>query len=168
MLYVGCSYAVRSTWLADVPFEQGTVELFLGQIKLYFGGTYPHTGSLSVKLNSPEKITDVKLLTSDIKLRFFKKGTIVKEMGIFIVAFEVDKDNIISGAISTHDRYTHISPKIDKKYSLNWDEFMQAAKESDKIECSILLRFEANGQLYSIQKVGELKKDIKGLFWAYE
>lgn len=169
ILSIGCTHIVRTNWVAEIPFEQdGTVRLFLGQEKPYPGVfVYPY-GSLSIILNSTEKIKDVKFFTSDVKVQFLKKGTVIKEMEIFLHDFEVDENNIINGGISKYGKY--LTPSLDKEYSLNWDEFMEYAKESDKIECSIQLKFEANGQLYNIQKMGNLIKDVKRdvFFGMYE
>ena len=162
----GCiEYVVTTDWFVDIPFEQGTVGLFLGQEKPYGSVSTYHYGSLFVKLTSSEQVKDVKLLASDVMLRFSKEGLTVKEMEIFLEPFQVDKNNRIYGVINKYSKY--VKPSVDKQYSLNWDEFMETVKMSDKIECSIYLKFEANSQIYFIQKFGELKKDVRrDIFWG--
>ncbi len=171
MLSLGCvTFIVETDWLAEVPFEKGVVQMFLGQEKLYSGGTYPHEGKLLVKLNSIDKISNVKLIDSDVKLSFLKEGVFVRELNLFPI-FPIVNNNTISWSITTYDKHTYVSPKIiDKEYTLNWDEFMKATEESDSIKCRILMKFEANGQQFFVQKEGELIKDIKRdvFFGMYE
>lgn len=159
MLCVGCVISTTK-WLENISFEQGSVEIYLWQEKAPLRARNPSGGLLTIKLHSPEKIIDLKLVTSDVRLRFLKDETIVKEQEIFPEPYFVNKDNRIVGLIVTYNKYT-TTPGRDKKYNLNWDDVMEVLKVSDKIECSIDLEFEANGQLYSFKKVVELKRDVK-------
>lgn len=163
---IGCAtYVATTNWSEEIPFEQGKVVLFFWQEKPSLNVITRSYGSLSVKLASSDKIIDFNLLNSDVICRFLKDGAVVREQKIFPEPYHIDKNNRIIGVISTYDKYT--TPEKSKEYSLNWDEFREAVKNSDKIEFSIILKFEANGQLYSIRKTGELKKDVKRkLYWG--
>lgn len=156
----GIRHHVKYNWEAGIPFNGGEVALSFLQVTDNFDppGNYS-SGHLYIKLDTQEKIHDVKVLFFDGQLRLSPKELSLKSYRLSLEYLEPcdsywcpDGEDIVA-SINWDNRYIH-APR----------EFYRVdIKDADKIEYNITLKFQANDDIYFVQKEGQLvfKKDSK-------